>query len=88
VNTGRASLRAGGAVARHPALWRTALVQWRRLVPDRWWVRRPFLPLPDAALLEFRSITQYGDPDHAPEPDDLVAWLGWCKAENRRCRIR
>jgi hypothetical protein len=27
--------------------------------------------------------TQYGDPDHAPEPDDLIAYLSWCRDWNR-----
>lgn len=81
-------LRAAGAVAGRPRLWITAVVQFRRLLPDGWWRRRPFLPVPDPAMLRFRLTTQYGDPEHRPEVDDLVAWLWWCKAENRRRRIR
>lgn len=81
-------LRAAAAVVRRPGLWWTALVQFRRLLPDGWWRQRPFLPVPDPAMLGFRATTQYGDPDHPPETHDLVAWLVWCKAENRRRRIR
>ena len=51
--------------------------QVRRLAPRRWWARRPFLPVPDRAWLRFRMETQYGDPAHRPEPDDVVAWLEW-----------
>ena len=81
-------LRAAGAVVREPGLWGTALVEFRRMIPDGWWRRRPFLPVPDPAMLAFRATTQYGDPTHPLEPDDLIAWLSWCKAENRRRRVR
>ena len=84
----REVLTAMRAVVGRPDLWATALVQFRRLLPDGWWRRRPFLPVPDPAMLAFRATTQYGDPDHRPEPDDIVAWLRWCKAENQRRRIR
>lgn len=72
------------AVLRRPSLWPTALVELRRFVPDAWWRRRPFLPVPDRRLLRFRLVTQYGTPDHRPEPDDLITWLRWCRDENRR----
>ena len=80
----RTSLGAVRALLTRPRLWPTAVVQARRFVPDGWWRRAPFLPLPDADLLAFRATTQYGDPDHAPTPDDLVSWLEWCRAEARR----
>lgn len=80
-------MRAARVVVGRPSLWWTALVQFRRLVPDGWWRRRPFLPFPDQAMLAFRATTQYGDPTHPLEADDLVAWLSWCKAENRRLRV-
>lgn len=82
----RTFLAAARAVIIRPRLWATALVMFRRFAPDRWWARRPFLPLPDPALLRFRGITQYGDPAHAPDPYDIIAWLRWCKAENQRRR--
>ena len=84
---GREVLRAAAAVLVRPSLWGTALVQYRRMVPERWWRQSPFLPVPDPAMLAFRTTTQYGDPDHPPERDDLVAWLRWCKAENQRRRV-
>ena len=74
-------IRAALAVARRPRLWPTALRQIRRLTPDGWWRRRPFLPVPDRRLLAFRATTQYGDPAHVLEPDDVVAWLEWCRQE-------
>ena len=68
------------AVLRRPGLWRTAVRQVRVLAAPGWWRRRPWLPLPDPAYLRFRLVTQYGDPDHAPEPADVVAYLHWCRA--------
>lgn len=68
-------------LARHPELWSTLVRQARVLAPPRWWTRRPFLPVPDRAYLRFRMVTAYGgDGTQAPEPDDLVAYLRWCKA--------
>lgn len=67
-------------VARRPDLWRTALRQARRLAPHGWWRRPPFLPLPDPSYARFRSVTMYGGDGTAPnDPDDVVAWLEWCK---------
>jgi hypothetical protein len=71
------------AVAARPLLWPTALVQVRRLARRRWWRRWPPLPLPDPAWLAFRLQTAYGDPAHIPEPDDVVAWLKWCRSWER-----
>ena len=62
-----------------PSLWAIALVQLFRLAPTGWWRRPPFLPLPDREYLRFRLQTQYGDPDHTPEPADLVTYLRWCR---------
>ena len=76
-----------GAVLVRPSLWVTAAVQLKRFVPDDWFRRAPFLPLPDARVLRFRVVTQYGDPEARVVPGDVVAWLRWCKTENRRrCR--
>ena len=71
------------AVLRHPALWLTGIVQLFRLAPRGWWRRRPYLPLPDPDYLRFRLQTQYGDPNHEPEPHDLVAYLKWCRRYGR-----
>jgi hypothetical protein len=49
------------------------------MAPDGWWRRPPFLPVPDASYLRFRMVTMYGDPNHGFEPDDLVAYLEWCR---------
>jgi hypothetical protein len=70
-------LRAVALVLARPHLWRTALRQVGRLARPQWWRRAPFLPLPDAEYLRFRFETQYGDAP--PVPDDVVAYLEWCR---------
>jgi hypothetical protein len=75
----RAWLPVVGAVLARPRLWPTALRQALILAPRGWWRRWPFLPLPDGSYLRFRLLTAYGTTDHAPEPDDIVAYLGWCR---------
>ncbi len=73
-------------MAVRPWLWATAARQAVRLAPHGWWRRRPFLPFPDAAYLRFRLQTQYGDSEREPEPDDLVAYLEWCRSYNGTLR--
>lgn len=74
-------VRALLAVLVRPRLWPTALRQVRRLAPNRWWRRPPFLPVPDRDYLRFRIITAYGgDGTRAPEVEDLVTYLHWCRA--------
>jgi hypothetical protein len=73
------------AVAWHPGLWPTAGRQALVLAAPGWWRRRPFLPLPAPDYLRFRMQTAYGgEGDRPPDPDDLVTYLRWCRAEARR----
>jgi hypothetical protein len=81
----RANLAVGVAVARQPRLWRTAIAQWRRTTPSRWWRRRPFLPVPSGEYLRFRMVTQYGRADHPIVPDDVLNYLEWCRLQEK-CR--
>ena len=76
----RWAFRMLAAIARRPDLWTTALRQVIVLAPDGWWRRRPFLPLPDRDYMRFRLVTAYGDADREPDPDDLIAYLHWCRA--------
>ena len=64
----------------------TGAVQLFRLAPTGWWRRRPFLPKPDRDYLRFRLQTQYGDPDHDPEPQDVVTYLEWCRGFGKVAR--
>lgn len=73
------------AVAVRPRLWPVAARQVRRLARPGWWHRWPLLPIPDPAYLRFRMETAYGDDARAPDPDDLVAYLQWCR-DFRRLR--
>jgi hypothetical protein len=69
------------AVLRRPALWPTALRQAWVLADPGWWRRPPFLPLPPADYMRFRLQTAYGGDGTGPVvPDDLVAYLRWCRA--------
>ncbi len=72
--------RAALALIRHPELWVTAAKQVGVLSVEGWWRRPPFLPVPDPGYLRFRFQTMYGDPERAPEPDDVVTYLRWCRA--------
>mgnify|MGYP006095280699 FL=1 len=76
-------LRVGVALLVHPSLWLTALVQVNRLAGKRWWLRPPFLPLPDPALMALRSVTQYGDAAQLPSKEDVVTWLRWTRSFSR-----
>jgi hypothetical protein len=71
--------RVVAAVAAHPRLWPTAVRQGWRLVPNRWWTRAPYLPVPSRSYLEFRLLTHYGETSHRPEPDDVLNYLRWCR---------
>jgi hypothetical protein len=75
----RSWLPAVGAVLRRPVLWWTGLRQLFRLARPGWWHRWPPLPLPTEDYLRFRLVTAYGRSDVAPSPDDVVAYLRWCR---------
>lgn len=80
-------MRLIAAVLRRPSLWGTAIVQAFRLARPRWWARPPFLPLPAVDYVAMRATIQYGDPKHSLEAEDLLKYLMWCKAENRRLAV-
>lgn len=71
--------RAALALARRPGLWPTAVVQAWRLAAPGWWRRWPPVPRPDPAYLRFRLQTAYGDGTGEPRPEDVVAYLAWCR---------
>ena len=71
------------AVAMRPKLWPVSLATMWRMAPKRWWVRHPYLPVPDSDFLRFRLTTMYGG-DGSGDPErigiDVVAWLDWCRS--------
>lgn len=67
------------AVLGRPSLWVTALRQLRRLAPRHWWASWPPLPVPRRDYRAMRMVTQYGQPDHPPEPRDVLHYLMWCR---------
>jgi hypothetical protein len=73
-------------VLRRPGLYGTAIQQVFLLAPRGWWRRWPPLPTPAQGWLEFRRETQYGNPDAPLDPDDVVAWLEWCRAQRQESR--
>jgi hypothetical protein len=78
----RAFVPAAARVVMKPSLWGIALRQLVATSPEGWWRRPPFAPRPDRAYLRFRTETAYG-PEARPGPDDLVAYLRWCKGSSR-----
>ena len=79
-------LRVATAVARRPTLWPTAIRQMSRTAAPGWYRRPPFMPVPQGDYLRFRLVTQYGDPQHRPDPVDVVNYLAWCKQANANQR--
>ena len=71
------------ALSLRPSLWLTACRQAYRLAGRGWWRRPPFLPVPAPAYARFRALTQYGEPDRAPDVADVVTWLVWAKEMER-----
>lgn len=68
------------AVAVRPMLWRAGIRAVRNMKPDRWWRRRPFLPVPAAEYLTFRLQTQYGgDGSNPPRSGDVLEYLRWLR---------
>jgi hypothetical protein len=76
--------RAALAVVARPSLWPVAARQALRLARAGWWHHPPFLPVPDPAYLAFRLETEYGDPHARPDAGDVVTYLRWCRAQDRR----
>ena len=74
---GRLTLRLIGRSLLNPLLAvdlvRTAWAFRRR----HWWVRAPFLPLPDRAYLQWRMYTAYGDETAVPPSEDVVRFARW-----------
>jgi len=70
----------GMAVAIRPWLWATAVRQVLVMARPGWWRQWPPVPLPDSRYLELRLQTAYGDAAAPLAADDVVGYLGWCRA--------
>ena len=67
------------AIVGRPDLWRTLVVQARRMVPSDWWRQPPFLPIPPANYVRFRMETAFGSDADAPPAAEMVHFLEWCR---------
>ena len=76
-------IRVAIAVLGRPSLWPVAIRTARRTAPPGWWRRPPFLPTPSGDYLRFRLVTQYGETDRQPDPDDVLDYLAWCRDWDR-----
>ena len=75
------------ALLRRPGLWPTAVAESVALSRRGWWRHWPPAPLA-SGWLAFRMETAYGDSRRVPRPEDVVAWLDWCKVSRRRTQLR
>lgn len=71
------------AVVARPRLWPTAARQWRRTLPEGWWRRAPYLPVPDRDYVRFRLTTHQGGSDGPVRAADVVHYLQWCRSWER-----
>jgi hypothetical protein len=69
------------ALISHPGLWFEALRAAVGLAPRGWWLRPPFLPLPDRAHLAWRLHTAYGTDQVPMTPQDVLSYLEWRKRQ-------
>lgn len=62
---------------RNPAIGAALLrVAWR-FRRRGWWLRAPFLPLPDRTYLRWRMHTAYGEHDTVPPASDVIRYARW-----------
>lgn len=68
------------AVSKRPDLWRTAARVARVHTPNKWWTKRPFLPIPDRSWMDFRLETAFADSDAQVESEHFIEYLEWAKS--------
>lgn len=61
----------------HPWLVRDLLATAWAFRRRDWWVRPPFLPLPDPEYLRWRMYTAYGDEEAVPPVEDVIRFAQW-----------
>lgn len=68
------------AVLTRPMLWPVALKQLWRIRKSNWYLKPPFLPVPDKSYVEFRIHTAYGtNKELSRLSSDVVTYLEWCR---------
>ena len=68
---------------RSPRVARDLLgVAWR-FRSRGWWMKFPFLPLPDRTYVRWRMHTAYGDHDAIPPADDVVRYARWAMDDRK-----
>jgi hypothetical protein len=70
-----------GAVLVRPYLWPTAIGALVDFAPRRWWAQKPFLPIPDRTVMEWRVTTAYGHSDMTLAATDVVSYLRWRRVQ-------
>jgi hypothetical protein len=72
-------LRAAGLALRRPGLaWVLLRLAWRLRTRD-WYRRPPFLPLPSAEYLAWRTHTAFGEGEHEAESKELERYIEWVR---------
>jgi hypothetical protein len=79
-------VRAVVAILLRPALWTTAIAAVLRMSQPQWWKRFPPVPSIPADYAAFRSVTASGGDGSVINPDDLMAWLKWCRVNQGHLR--
>ncbi|MEO7041449.1 MAG: hypothetical protein ABI035_04240 [Gemmatimonadaceae bacterium] len=73
----RLAVALGARSIRHPSLAvDLARVSWR-FRNRRWYLRPPFLPIPDRDYVRWRMDTAYGSPDAIPSVLDAERYVRW-----------
>lgn len=70
-------LRIVFGIAIRPRYWFVGLRVARRMVPTRWWAKRPFMPIPRKDYVDFRLETQYGGLFPQATLPDVLKYLHW-----------
>jgi hypothetical protein len=78
---GRLSLALAGRAIVNPALARDLLrVAWRFRARG-WYLRPPFLPIPDKIYVDWRMHTAYGTHNAVPPVEDVIRYARWVRRQ-------
>jgi hypothetical protein len=77
----RLALRLGVRSLRRPALAVDLVKLSWRFRNRRWYLRPPFLPVPDRNYVRWRMDTAYGSPDATPTVSEVERYARWASRE-------